>query len=138
MPVVPRYVSIPPQRKIIHPHSQNHDIVSPQTKPISRIPKLRAYPLGRGIYLDGVLPLGEVDGLLGSLRGLEGSLVLGQAATDGAGALEAEIKRQVLLGLVEKTQLLSLLGVDDGQSPGDGLANIVARKRYQRSAVVSS
>ena len=54
--------------------------------------------------------------------------MLGQATTDGTGSLDTQIKRNVLLGLVEETQLLSLLGVDDGQGPGDGLANIVAKK----------
>lgn len=90
------------------------------------VPYLTPNPPEGLSYLDGVLPLGEVDVLLLLLLGLEGSLVLGQTTTDGAGLLGAKVKRHVLLGLVEKTKLLALLGVDDGQSASNGLADVVA------------
>lgn len=77
-------------------------------------------------YLDGELPLGEVDiPLLLLLRGA-GRLVLVESSADGTGGLDAEVERSVLLALVEQAELSALLGVDDGQGPGDGLANIVA------------
>jgi hypothetical protein len=52
--------------------------------------------------------------------------VLGESATDGAGGLWSEVERSVLLALVEEAELSALVGVDDGQDLGDGLANIVA------------
>lgn len=80
----------------------------------------------RHLGLDGVLPLGEVDGALALAVGGAGSLVLGKTAADLAGLLDAEVEGQVLLVLVEQTQLGALVGVDDGQDAGDGLADIVA------------
>ena len=65
---------------------------------------------------------GALDGLLE----LAGSINLGQTAADGAGLLWAEVKRHVLLVLVEQAELCALVGVDDGQDLGDGLADIVA------------
>ena len=76
--------------------------------------------------LDGVLPLGEVDGALALALGGAGSLVLGETTAQLTGELGAEVEGQVLLVLVEQTQLSALVGVDDGQNAGDGLADIVA------------
>lgn len=42
--------------------------------------------------------------------------------------LGAEVERSVLLVLVEETELVALLGVDDGQDTGDGLADVVAAR----------
>jgi hypothetical protein len=67
-----------------------------------------------------------VDGALALAVGGAGSLVLGKTAADLAGLLGAEVEGQVLLVLVEQTQLGALVGVDDGQDAGDGLADIVA------------
>lgn len=65
---------------------------------------------------------GALDGLLE----LAGSIDLGQTAADGAGLLWAEVKWHVLLVLVEQAELGALVGVDDGQDLGDGLADVVA------------
>jgi len=55
--------------------------------------------------------------------------VFGKATTDSTGLLGTEVERHVLLGLVEQTELLPLLGVEDSQSTGDRLADIVATRR---------
>lgn len=80
----------------------------------------------REAYLDGVLPLGEVDLLLALLLRLEGGLVLGESAAEGTGEAGSEVKRSVLLVLVEQTELGALVGVDDGENASDRLANVVA------------
>lgn len=49
-----------------------------------------------------------------------------QASADGAGLLGSEVEGSVLLVLVEEAELLALSGVDDGQSAGDRLADVVA------------
>ena len=54
-------------------------------------------------YLNGVLPLGEVDLALPLLLSNAGSLVLGQAAAQVTGEFGAEVERHVLLVLVEET-----------------------------------
>lgn len=77
-------------------------------------------------YLDGVLPLGEVDLALPLLLGGPGGLVLGEAAAEVAGELGAEVERGVLLVLVEQTQLGALVGVDDGEDTSNRLANVAA------------
>lgn len=79
-------------------------------------------------YLNGVLPLGEVDLALPLLLSDEGGLVLGESSADGTGLLGSEVEREVLLVLVEQTQLSALVGVDDGQDTGDRLAEVVAAK----------
>lgn len=53
-------------------------------------------------------------------------IVLGQPAADGTGLLRAEVERRVLLVLVEQAELVSLLGVDDGEDAGDRLADVRA------------
>lgn len=77
-------------------------------------------------YLNGILPLGEVDLPLPLPLGDPRGLVLGHAATQGAGELRAEVEREVFLVLVEQTQLGALVGVDDGEDTGDRLADVAA------------
>lgn len=77
-------------------------------------------------YLNGVLPLGEVDLLLDLLLGLLGGLVLGESATQGTGVLGSEVEREERLVLVEQAELGTLVEVDDGENAGDRLANVVA------------
>lgn len=60
--------------------------------------------------------------LLGDNLGLCGA----KTSADGAGLLRSEVERRVLLGLVEKAELLALGCVDDGESAGDRLADVVA------------
>jgi len=79
---------------------------------------------GSSSYLNGELPLGEVDLALALLVGGTGGLVLGETAAELTGELGAEIKRSVLLALVEETQLGALVRVDDGHHASDRLANI--------------
>jgi len=70
--------------------------------------------------------LREVHDLLLALLGNKFPLVLGEAATNGAGLLGAEVEGCVLLVLVEQAELLALCCVDDGEDTGDGLADVVA------------
>lgn len=77
-------------------------------------------------YLNSVLPLGEVDLALALALGGPGSLELGETATELTGELGAEVQRDVLLVLVEQTQLSALVGVDDGENASDRLANVGA------------
>jgi hypothetical protein len=73
-----------------------------------------------------------VNLLLALSLGLEGGLVLGKAAAEGTSELGAEVKRKVLLVLVEEAELGALVGVDDGENASDRLANVVAGKiNYQ-------
>ena len=62
------------------------------------------------------------------LRALSHNLgVLGaEASADGTSLLWSEVEGSVLLVLVEETELLALGCVDDGESAGDGLADVVA------------
>lgn len=85
-------------------------------------------------YLNGVLPLGEVDGTLAELVGGLGTLVLGETAADLTGELGAEVEREVLLVLVEQTQLSALVGVDDGENTSDRLANLAAKEKFQSAS----
>lgn len=79
-------------------------------------------------YLNGVLPLGEVDLALALPRGDLGSLVLGETAAQLTGELGAEVEGHVLLVLVEQTQLSALVGVDDGHNASDRLADLTTVK----------
>jgi hypothetical protein len=67
-----------------------------------------------------------VDLLLALALGLEGSLVLGEAAAESTGKAGAEVEREVLLVLVEEAELGALVGVDDGENTSDRLADVVA------------
>ena len=51
--------------------------------------------------------------------------MLAQAPAHGARLLGAQVKRHVLLALVEEAQLGALVGVDDGQDAGDALSHIM-------------
>ena len=86
-------------------------------------------------YLNGVLPLGEVDGTLAELVGGLGTLVLGETAADLTGELGAEVEREVLLVLVEQTQLSALVGVDDSENTSDRLANLAAKKNSSQHRI---
>lgn len=55
--------------------------------------------------------------------------MLGESAAEGTGEAGAEVKRSVLLVLVEQTELGALVGVDDGENASDRLANVVAVNR---------
>lgn len=77
-------------------------------------------------HLDGVFALGEVLLALLRLLQLPGGVLRGEAAADGTSLLGAEVEGQELLVLVEQAELVSLLGVDDGQDTGDRLAEVVA------------
>ena len=67
--------------------------------------------------------------LLGLLE-LASRVLLGETAADGTGLLWAEVEWHVLLVLVEQAKLGTLVGVDDGQDLGNGLADVVAVERY--------
>ena len=54
-----------------------------------------------------------------------------QTAADGTGLLRAEVEWQVLLLLVEDSELRSLVDVDDGEDTGNRLANVVAAEFCQ-------
>ena len=82
-------------------------------------------------YLNGKLPLGEVGLALLGLLQLSRGVLGGQTATDGTGLLGAEVERDVLLGLVEETELRPLLGVDDREDTCDRLAEVVAANSRQ-------
>lgn len=83
-----------------------------------------------------------MDCLLLSLLGDERGLVLGESSSDGAGLLGSEVEGEVsnfllvtssmnscrsdaLLALVEKAELLPLVGVYDGKDTGNSLPDIV-------------
>jgi hypothetical protein len=74
------------------------------------------------LSLDSELALREVSKLLLLSDSLLASLVLGQTAADSTSLLGAKVKRSVLLGLVEETELITLGLVDDGQDASNGLA----------------
>jgi hypothetical protein len=60
---------------------------------------------------------------------------LGEATADSAGLLGAEVERQVLLALIEESELCSLLRLQDGQGASDVLSVIVAIRRRARLAI---
>lgn len=74
--------------------------------------------------LDGVLSLGESLLSLLLLEGLGLSISDRESSSDSTGLLGAEVLGDVLLGLVELTELLSLSDVDDSQDSGNGLSNL--------------
>ena len=96
------------QIKKIHPHPLRH------SKALRR--------------LDGKGPLGEVRLALLGLEQGAGSILLGQPPADGASLLRSQVQGQVLLVLVEETELGALLGVDDGQDAGNRLADVTTTK----------
>ncbi len=52
--------------------------------------------------------------------------MLAQPPPDRSGLLWAQVEGEVLLLCVEKAQLLSLVGVDDGEDAGDRFAEVGA------------
>ena len=74
---------------------------------------------GYASYLDGKGPLREVLVALLGLLELPRGIGLGETTTDSPSLLRSKIQRQVLLVLVEETELGTLLGVDDGQDASD-------------------
>ena len=69
--------------------------------------------------LDGIFPRREMGLLLLLLLGDSAGILLAQSSSDGTGLLCSEIQREVLLLGVEESQLVSLVGVDDGQDAGN-------------------
>lgn len=78
-----------------------------------------------------------MDLALSLLLSDEGGLVLGESSADGTGLLGSEVEREVLLVLVEQTQLSALVGVDDGQDTGDRLAEVMAAKKNPHVSLVA-
>lgn len=70
-----------------------------------------------------------MDVLLLLLLGDDALLLLGESSPQSTGLLGAEIKRSVLLVLVEDAELRALVDVDDGEDTGDRLADVVAVER---------
>lgn len=91
----------------------------------------------RSSYLDGVLALREVGGLLlcllKHLSGLGGR----QASSDCASLLCSQIQRQVLLVLVEQAELGALLEVDNSEDACDRLADVVTVARRNISILLN-
>ena len=67
-----------------------------------------------------------MDLLLLLLLGDDALLLLGKSSPQSAGLLCAEVKRKVLLALVEDAELRALVDVDDGEDTGDRLSQVVA------------
>lgn len=64
--------------------------------------------------------------LLLLLLGDSAGILLAQSSSDGTGLLCSEIQREVLLLGVEESQLVSLVGVDDGQDAGNRFAEVMS------------
>ena len=79
----------------------------------------------RCLGLDGVLSLWESDLLLLLLLSGSGSLELGQSSSQGSGLLGSQVLWLVLLTLVQLSDSLSLLLVDDSQDTGNVLSDSV-------------
>lgn len=62
--------------------------------------------------------------LLGDAAGV----LLGQSSANGTSLLGSEVEREILLALVENSELVALRCVDDGQYSGNRLAEIVSVK----------
>lgn len=92
----------PPFNCLFHPEFPAHHkplLYHPSNPPPLPFPSKKG--ISKMAHLDSVLPLGKVGLLLLRLQSLPCRLVLGQPSPDGTGSLDAEIKRQVLLALVE-------------------------------------
>lgn len=76
--------------------------------------------------LNSKLPHGEVRlSLLLLLRHSSG--ILGrESSADGSSLLGSEVEWEVLLALVEDSELVSLVGVDDCEGSGDRLAQVMS------------
>lgn len=71
---------------------------------------------------------------LGNPRGL----VRGESSAHGTCLLGSQVQRDVLLVLVEETQLGALGDVDDGQDAGDRLANLAAGEKSPDQSLCSA
>lgn len=67
--------------------------------------------------------------LLLLLLGDSAGILLAQSSSDGTGLLCSEVQREVLLLGVEESQLVSLVGVDDGQDAGNRFAEVMSATR---------
>lgn len=76
------------------------------------------------LSLDSVLSLGESLLSLLLLESLSLSLSNSESSSDSSGLLDTEILGDVLLVLVELTELLSLSEVDDSQDSGNRLSDL--------------
>jgi len=90
------------------------------------------------LRLDGVVPLREMSLPLLLLLGDQAGLALGECAAHGAGLLGPEVEGKVLLLLVVQAQLVTLVGVDDGEDAGDRFADVVAVTITRSVYVISS
>ncbi len=86
----------------------------------------RTGPRKASSYLHGIPPLREMSLSLLLLLRYDRSFLLAQPSADRASLLCPEIKGNVFLVLVEKTELCSLIGVDDCEDLGDRFAEIMA------------
>lgn len=93
----------------------------PNTTPDITLP----IPLPR-LCLDSKPSLREVRCVLLVLLRYKTGLVLRKASANRACLLWPQVEGRILLALVKKTQLLALRRVDNGESAGDGLADVVA------------
>lgn len=82
--------------------------------------------------LDSILSLREVSLSLLLLLSHSSGILWRQASSNGSGLLCSEIERQVLLALVEDSQLVSLVGVDDCEGSGDRFSQIVSSNCVSR------
>lgn len=63
--------------------------------------------------------------------------MLAQPPPDGSGLLWAQVEREVLLLRVKDAELLSLVGVDDGEDARDRFAEVVTASHLRvRSAIM--
>jgi hypothetical protein len=83
-------------------------------------------------YLDSILPLREMHRPFRRLLQHSRLILLRQPSPNSSCLLWSEVKREIFLVLVEKAELCSLVGVDDGEDFGNRLAEIVAI-RYNMS-----
>lgn len=77
------------------------------------------------LSLDGELSLGESDGSLLGLFGLDRLFFLGQSSSQSSGLLGSQVLGDVLLAFVEASDGFSLVLVDDSQNSGDVLSDNV-------------
>lgn len=79
----------------------------------------------QNLSLDSVLSLWESDLLLSLLLSNSGSLELGQSSSQGSGLLCSQVLWLVLRTLVQLSDGLSLVLVDDSQDTGNVLSDSV-------------
>ena len=82
----------------------------------------------RLLGLNSELSLWEVSLSLLLLLCDSGSVLGRKASSNGSSLLCSEIERQVFLALVEDSQLVSLVGIDDCEGSGDRFSQIMSAK----------